>query len=750
MKNYFLKNIFVTFVFFQMGCSGGSGGGSENASLPAPPSLTTCQDSNASNKNNPLPCNCNTGYATSLDGTSCLQSSAITTCQDSNASNLNSTLPCSCSSGYTVSLDGKTCDSNSSESFTYTPVFSSYLPLQADTTPCTGIITTSRIMTCQRSDLAIVDNSFCSPDSNPNSTVQSKAGKITVSSTNPSLANGVESKTCTVGQSSGTSAITCDNGFHLSGATLATSNCYLDTISCAVMPTGALSASQVWNGSSYGSCTVNTCNSFANYVKTGNTCTLCPLNQEPVSVSTCAANLKNKKLYDFGGSKFHIMQNNSVRAWGFNGYGALGVGDTSVKLVSSKVSFPGGFPLNIFQSLQSKSMYAVNSNNNLVAWGQNDYGQLGLGAVSNIFSPTVVNLGTGRKVRKFIVGFDNACAILDDQSLSCWGKNDFGQLGLGTNLDYNTPQPVNVGSGRTVVDVVMMKNMVCIITDDSSAKCSGYNLNGQLGDGTTISKNLFTKIYNSSAKKIISFGSDLNISICILKPALYCWGDNTGGRLGLGDTLYKTLPEAVDMGSGVSLVSLHPATDGTYVCAIVTGQKLKCWGKIAGDSVETKKPKLINFFGTNKNVKTYANYGKSSYVILDDNTGYSWGENSYGQLASISATGSIDLSGTDATGIKTIHPGPAKTCIISTLGAPSCAGYNTIGQLGAGFISLTESLLRYIYWFPSDRPVVEMEALGNSSCVLLDNDTVKCWGSNASGNLGNGNTIDQKSPGLVL
>ena len=89
----------------------------------------------------------------------------------------------------------------------------------------------------------------------------------------------------------------------------------------------------------------------------------------------------------------------------------------------------------------------------------------------------------------------HTCVILDDGSVSCWGYNYNGQLGDGTTTNRNTPnQTASLGVGRTAVAIAAGDIHTCAILDDGSVSCWGGNYDGQLGDGTTNDRNTPTAI----------------------------------------------------------------------------------------------------------------------------------------------------------------------------------------------------------------------------------------------------------------
>ena len=96
---------------------------------------------------------------------------------------------------------------------------------------------------------------------------------------------------------------------------------------------------------------------------------------------------------------------------------------------------------------------AILDDESLKCWGYNGYGQLGIGSTTNQNTPQTVDLGTGRTAVSVSLGQQHTCAVLDDGSLKCWGRNNYGQLGIGSYSNQNTPQTVSLATGRTAVSV---------------------------------------------------------------------------------------------------------------------------------------------------------------------------------------------------------------------------------------------------------------------------------------------------------
>jgi alpha-tubulin suppressor-like RCC1 family protein len=114
-------------------------------------------------------------------------------------------------------------------------------------------------------------------------------------------------------------------------------------------------------------------------------------------------------------------------------------------------------------------------------WGRNFYGQLGDGSTSLSTTPTsVLGLSTATQVA---AGANYSCALLASGSIDCWGRNNVGQLGVGNNVDTSTPT-LAVSGITTATAVAGGSSHVCALLGDGSLKCWGLNNRGQLGNGT--------------------------------------------------------------------------------------------------------------------------------------------------------------------------------------------------------------------------------------------------------------------------
>ena len=386
---------------------------------------------------------------------------------------------------------------------------------------------------------------------------------------------------------------------------------------------------------------------------------------------------------------------------------------------------------------------ALSENGQLKCWGKNDEGQLGLdGDADKGDAPgemgeelSVVRLGTNVIVREISVGGHHSCAVLSDGGLKCWGKNTKGQLGQESmehqgdaSGEMAALAAVNLGSGVTVKQVSAGHGHSCALLSNDQLKCWGGNSEGQLGQGDRSSRGVASGEMASLSS--INFGSGLTAeqvsaggehTCAILSNAqLKCWGRNNEGQLGLddrfdrGDNPHEMLSvPGVDLGEG--LRAKRVSTGRYHTCALLSNDKLKCWGKNSD--------------------------GQLGQGDTDNKGG------AQGDMASLSA---IDF-GSGVT-VKEVAAGYRHTCALLSNDQLKCWGGGSRGQLGLGNVDhqgddaseMGVSLLPLN--LGTGLVAKAITAGGEQSCAFLSDETFKCWGRNDEGQLGQGNT-DQLGDG---
>ena len=240
------------------------------------------------------------------------------------------------------------------------------------------------------------------------------------------------------------------------------------------------------------------------------------------------------------------------------------------------------------------------------------------------------------------LGEDHGCVIFDYGNVSCWGDNSKGQLGVGDTTDYATPQSVDLGEGRTALSITAGDYHTCAILDDATAKCWGDNSEGQLGTGNSNDATTPALVSGGHSYATITAGSQHTCAI-LDTGAVYCWGDNSNGQLGDDTTTDKNQPTQI-AGTGLQAISL--SAGGSHTC-LVTSQGLaderttKCWGDNTygqlGDSSNTdsSSPAWIS----NSNHVSITAGSDHTCAIVEDGSMECWGRNSHTQLGQDSSVG---------------------------------------------------------------------------------------------------------------
>lgn len=234
-----------------------------------------------------------------------------------------------------------------------------------------------------------------------------------------------------------------------------------------------------------------------------------------------------------------------VKCWGQNSYGQLGDGTTTQRLTPVYVS---GLTTGVIAiSAGEQHTCALTTSGGVKCWGDNTYGQLGDGTTTQRLTPVNVS-GLTSGVTLISAGNFHTCAITTGGGIKCWGNNGHGQLGDGTTTQRLTP--VNV-SGFTsgVTTAVAGIDQSCMQTDGSGMNCWGYNIDGRLGDGTTIQRTTPVSVSGLNNGNVLTSSTGFNHSCALTNGEQKCWGDNTYGQLGDGTTTQRLTPATVISGS---------------------------------------------------------------------------------------------------------------------------------------------------------------------------------------------------------
>jgi len=255
-----------------------------------------------------------------------------------------------------------------------------------------------------------------------------------------------------------------------------------------------------------------------------------------------------------------LLKDGSAKAMGNNAQGQLGIGSTTNTHVLTTISSLG---TNVEQLAAGDfSSVALLKDGSIKSFGYNAKGQLGLGDTTQRNSPTAVT-SLGTKGAQIACGESFTLALLKDGSVQGWGDNAHGQLGLGDTVPRNTPTEIT-SLGTDVVQIAAAGTHALALLIDGSVKGWGSNSFGELGLGDTAHRSAPVAI-TALGTNVAQIAAGLGYSCVALKDgSAKCFGKNNYGQLGLGDYTNRNTPTAVTMlGTDVALPPSPPPAPET-------------------------------------------------------------------------------------------------------------------------------------------------------------------------------------------
>jgi alpha-tubulin suppressor-like RCC1 family protein len=449
----------------------------------------------------------------------------------------------------------------------------------------------------------------------------------------------------------------------------------------------------------------------------------------------------------------YAIQNGNVFCWGLEPYGNLGDGGVNTERNSPVAvnGLPSGQATAL--AMAADSTCALLNGGSVQCWGWNSNGQLGNGATFYTSTPQQVtgltSTVTGISARQLPAFFGTdwyfgaSCAVFNG-GVQCWGNNDDGVLGQGSNNFFNFVPTYVTGFGALsgAQAVSMGSTSACAINAAGGILCWGRGDSGQRGDGTfTYSQNTPQAVSGVAAgATVVSCGGGSDCC-AVVSGAIECWGFNGNGNLGNGTTTNSDVPVTavaalatnVSAGGGTAFYKINLI----HSCGVVNGG-VQCWGSGSdgqlGNSanVQHNSPVNVTGLGAGSGV-TQVSAGYTHTCALIGGTGavWCWGDNSHGELGNNSTTNSnVPVSVSLAAPAVYISAGAWSTCAVLNTGAVQCWGQNNYGQLQSA--NLTDHLLPYTTAISG---ATQVTVGGNYACALVSGG-MQCWGWNGGGQLG--------------
>lgn len=501
-----------------------------------------------------------------------------------------------------------------------------------------------------------------------------------------------------------------------------------------------------------------------------------------------------------------ITFDGSLYCWGSGNTGELGIGSAPTTETQPREVTIEANGLEYNKALQvevgTSHSCSLFDDLQLYCWGYNNYGQLGINSLTQQTRPQVVSLPLEQRATDVSLGNGHTCAIVLNGSVYCWGYNAYGQLGDNTTTNSPIPILTHLPQGRTAIAISLGNDHSCAILDNNSVYCWGYNGNKQLGSSMNPSRSLiplFAELPTGSSVVELSMGTSFSCAV-LANGSAYCWGYNNYNQVegqtnsNLPNTVL--IPVHVELESIYRIVSLSIGSE--HACAVLENGEITCWGRTSNNQdIELNKgsnPNELRYVISEQNAKRLhpIGWGILDYSISNLPNGFTF-ESSYLEIRpNATLTGTFDWSVSSLAGnhqgttvyqginidrkqgakpawtnsisyvdsnselpMETVDTNYRHSCGIQQGGELFCWGLNDQGQLGDG--TTTRRLRPTAVRYEGATPLVNQVSTGyHNTCIVTDANRVMCWGDGTYGQNGigsystDGTEFDQKRPKEVL
>ncbi|MHB8684778.1 MAG: RCC1 domain-containing protein, partial [Dehalococcoidia bacterium] len=392
---------------------------------------------------------------------------------------------------------------------------------------------------------------------------------------------------------------------------------------------------------------------------------------------------------------------------------------------------------------------------------------------------TAVTAATTPSTPMVAAGGRHTCALNSSGAVRCWGANDNGQLGDGTTISHQRPALV-AGLSSGVTAIAAGSAHTCALTTAGGVKCWGSNANGELGDFTQVNRSMPVDVINLTSGVVAISAGDRHTCALLAAGSMQCWGYNVYGEVGNGTSgnLWLGAVDVCASGSGVGCAGGAPLTGiasmaagGINTCAVTTGGALKCWGgnysgqlglgilsdsplppggicptsaepNAACISLPTDVPSLQSGIAA-------VNAGQTACALTTTGGVMCWGLNNVGETG----TGIVspcnpkvppqpfvicDRPQPEPAAVSGLSSGVAAIsggCALMLTGGVKCWGANVFGQIGDGTTTVRRTPVD-VSGLSSGVTSISRGEDAVHHCAAVAAGALKCWGLNSWGQLG--------------
>jgi len=339
---------------------------------------------------------------------------------------------------------------------------------------------------------------------------------------------------------------------------------------------------------------------------------------------------------------------------------------------------------------------------------------------------------------RLAAGLKHTCVAAEDGAVWCWGLNDVGQYGDGTVEAHR--DPTRTTGWPMPLDLAAGGSQTCVVAEGGLVRCAGQDSSGELGDGAVDSSGT-GMIVDAIGVTADEVAAGANFTCARASGQVYCWGANNAGQLGDGMVVPHAMPAAV---SGIA-DAVGIDAGNRHACAVRATGAVSCWGfGYLGNGALAPGGSSIPVQAAASGYTAVAT-GLDATCALAQGTGavVCWGSNEDGQVGNGTTTPILVPTANGLTDAVQLALGPHHSCARMADGTIWCWGENRFGQLGDG--TVRDIVSTPVQVLDVD-DAIDLEVGSDFSCAILSDQTVRCWGNNDAGQLGDGTTRQRSAP----
>lgn len=426
-----------------------------------------------------------------------------------------------------------------------------------------------------------------------------------------------------------------------------------------------------------------------------------------------------------GGLSRHVLftqSNGALAGWGDNSYGQLGLGGVPTNYQFTQIAPAAQWSLDVFIALSAGNAHtlALKADGTVWAWGSDSNGQLGDDAIlANKSAPVQVPGLTG--VMEVCAGGYHSLALTTGGSVYAWGWDAFGQLGNDATL-ADSPTPVSLPLSYMSGLGAGAYHSLAIYAFGRTVRSWGSNGSGQLGDATNTQQPTPVTVSGLNNILKVEAGYQHSLALSNANGLVYTWGADWSGQLG-NDVLFanSNVPVTVTLSSMIDIAAGQSHSTSTRTSGLTRAWGADYSGQLGNGATAGNQatPTVVSGLSTMKAVSAGADFADFSVYLSNNGLVYSCGSDNYGQLGDdvtlLDQPALVQVASLSQ--IYAITAGDYHAHALRADGTLHSWGYNGLGQLGndaPGSNSATPVTITTDTWKPTIALTIPDSAAGET------------------------------------